>query len=73
VIAQMSEDYYYFAGCSRGAGAEPLPEREVSSQKIFLLVAHGVQGQSPCRSARCPRKNPFFFHFVPPQAAQNEN
>jgi hypothetical protein len=41
--------YSYFVGFSRGAGAAPLPEREVSSQ------------------------NPFFFHFVPPAAAQNEN
>ncbi len=39
----------YFVRFSRGAGAEPQPEREVSSQ------------------------NPFFFHFVPPAAAQNEN
>ena|SRR6266568_2186097 len=29
------------------------------SKAIFsttLLVSHGVQGQNPCRSARCPRK-----------------
>src|SRR5258706_2968688 len=26
-----------------------------------LLASHGVQGQRPCRSARCPRKNLFSF------------
>jgi len=45
-----------------------------------LLVSHGVQGQSPCRSARDPLPGgqvilakSFFFHFAPPAAAQNEN
>jgi len=63
VIAQMSEDYYYFVSCSRGAGAAPLPEHEVSSQKSFLLVAHEVQGQSPLPEREVSSQKSFFLSF----------
>ena len=35
---------YYFVTCSRGAGAAPLPEREVSSQNIFFLSFCAASG-----------------------------
>src|SRR5260221_3191465 len=73
----LRSPYSYMVSISRGAGAELLLEREVSSHNPFLsccavaLVSHRVQGQSSCRSARCPRTI-LFFHVVP-QAAQHEN
>src|SRR5216683_2586648 len=58
------------AGKRECRGQQPLPEREVSSQKplfLFLCVlleSGSAEGSSPCRSARCPRKNLFFSFYV---------
>jgi len=52
---------------SRGAGAEPLPEREVT----FANISRGA-GAEPLPEREVSSQIPFFFRFAP-HAAQNEN
>ncbi len=54
---------YYLVSFSQGAGAEPLPECEDTCPP----------GQGALPGGQVSSQNPFFFHFAPPAAAQNEN
>jgi len=57
--------WHYIVGFSRGAGAEPLPEREVSSQNPFFFrcwFLTGCRGRAPA-GARGVLAKPFFLSF----------
>src|SRR5258708_35062264 len=58
--------WHYIVGFSRGAGAEPLPEREVSSQNPFFFrcwFLTGCRGRAPA-GARGVLAKPLFLSLL---------
>jgi hypothetical protein len=59
-VRPLLKDLEVYAADEGAAGEDVCIDR---CDSTTLLVSHGVQGQRPCRSARCPR-NPLFSYVL---------